>query len=277
MCSNHKICILTRNGKEIVLLGEKHYKDKKTSDLCDRIINKFQYIGYENCKYPHGILYFLIRKIMMYIHDRESSIYSKKIFLGFLCKSTININDNECYEIICDNGKKITFSSKDLNDNNTKIMDLEKQDKPLLRQYLMSYNYDCSIIFLLVIIYSVLIGKKIPLSLTIITNILSLYHYIEIFLFWIFSNKSYELKTKITYAFPMWDYIYRRDKIMADNINKYINKNIQFRDNVHKKKMLAVFGRNHLEGIKHYLIKNHNFIMQCEMSLEDYAIKIETE
>jgi hypothetical protein len=266
--SDHNVCVLTKNDTEIVLLGETHFKESTTYDLCNRIITKFQCIGYENCKYPAGIISYLVGKIISYFYDRKSSILSKKILLGFLREKFIDLEDNSSYEIIDDNGEKISFQGKELN-NNIRVIDLEKQDKLSFRQYIMGYYYDYAIIFLWTVSCFMLTGIKIPIPLIVTVYMLSIYQIIEFFSNWMFSNRSYQFKSKINYVFPIWDFLYRRDKIMADNINEYATNNSQ--------KMLAICGKNHLEGIKYYLTKNHEFNMQYEMTLEDYIAKIEVE
>ena len=261
--SNDYIYTLTKKGIKIVLLGECHYKDRKTLAICDKIINKYQCIGYENCKYPSGIIALIIHKVMQYFY-RGSSIISKKILLG-IAREKIGCtnNDNKKYQIIYDNKIEMNILGKEINASNTQVIDLEKNDKLSLRQYISSYYYDFIIIIQMMIPYCMIRKVTILPSLLPIFCIIISYSVIERLTELIFSKKSYEIKSKINYIFPTWDVRYRRDKIMADNINDYV-----INDN--KKNMLAIFGKNHLEGIKYYLINSHGFQIESQILLEEY-------
>lgn len=70
---------------KIVILGETHVKNNEIFEKCNKLIDKFQCIGYENCK-VFSLLYHITRKLRSYFYDRPSSVHSNKVLLGIAQK-----------------------------------------------------------------------------------------------------------------------------------------------------------------------------------------------
>lgn len=239
----HKICILTKDEKELILISETYPRKKYIRQLSDKIITQYQYIGYEN--------------------DKNSIPIFDNI---------IDIFANIIYKILSYKPLNDTFSLKDINsyhDMGKTIIDLGEKDKLSIYESIVKYFIDIGdfIISLSGLLVSFFVKKdciKGNHTLVSIVWLILLYRVIGNYIVRN-TNYSYESKIKLSHIFGTIYFKFRRAKIIADTINDFLNL-----DNKNKK-MLAIIKPDHWQGVIYHLI-NHKFFPSHEMTLEDYFL-----
>lgn len=271
--STHKICILAKNDDQVVLLGETHFKNTGENILCEKVVDKFDCIGYENAKIPATCLDKIVRYIMSKFYDSHSTILSKKIILENVRDKIPK--DRDFYIIASGMTKPIQFKKEDI-ESKTDVFDLEQDHKLSIREQFTCRSVDY---MFALFISSILCKRNVFLFKNLILGTSITYAYIIIpFIFnFILDNIpiSYSLKSKLNYPFGTYDMIYKRDTIMANNINKKIIELNKSTMSKQSRKVLAITGEKHTEGIKWNLINKHEFIVKDEMYLDKYVSSIE--
>lgn len=252
---NHIVEEFSRNGQKVAVLGECHYKDSQTENLCNEIKSKYKTIGVENCpmtSFEKNLRGFIKKYIMLLRPDiRPSSRNDLDLIISFL--KDLNQLDKVCPDI----PHSVIQASLA---KNIKVVDLEKSARadPYFSTeivivsllvgfaanliWLISFIKFCNSIFF----QGVFLGEYIFTR--------ELYVMVVLFIFmklWTlpvtYKQGSYERRRRIFKYFPLSYILYYRDEIMAQTI---INHQASG-------DMLVIVGAGHLEGIKYWLLKNN--------------------
>lgn len=265
---SHKVIELSCEDKKIVLLGETHYKTIKDHDLCETIKSKFTVIGYESHKrYPNifgDLTKWSFKKLMSLFPLHCSSIFDKKFYAEMAIREYPDLvekclTEDRVLDVTLDDGRILSLTTADfprLPEKMTMFLDLETRDKPHFFDEILFMT----IVFRVAIFLS---SPWCPSSIKIVLdNVVSILSVISILpvILHTFKIGSYGMRLWLAQILPGAGLIYRRDKIMAQEI---IDQQNQYN------KMLIITGTIHLEGLVWYLTK-HGYTQDKILSLEDY-------
>lgn len=145
--SDHSVCILLKNDKTIVLLGEKHFKTKETEEMCSILVNKFNCVGYENSKLPTSIFFKFVSFLTMNRYEGHSAIFSKNILCEYTRKNIPN-TPQDCYIMYNSMSHQVNIKKENFDEAKIDIFDLEKDHVTCMRERLSQKSDDIYLVFL---------------------------------------------------------------------------------------------------------------------------------